>query len=490
MKTLSSQWVKYRTIAYLRGRGLIFGCGPDTPLPREAKDTGKYAINCDTRRHPAIEVCDPDLSMFAAGQADFVFVGTGFELAKDKEILIQLIEKLKVGGHLILHTTGDIAGFMPIVRLCGRWQAKDSYDRAEQRVAIFKRLTNRPGEIVERVPEPGPRACIARYGAIGDLVMVTPLIRKLAEDGYKVTLNITPYALDVVKNNPYVSNILVQERDAIPNPELGQYWDEWRGDYDRYINLSESIEGNLLKIESRKDFYTPQSWRTTQCNLNYYDRTMALGGYPEVVGTRGELFFDRTERRDAAHFKSKLPGRMLVMWALNGSSHHKAYPLMEDLLREWLPTHPEVMVLTVGDANAQALEFEHPQVWPMAGRMPLRQVLALVPVMDCVVGPETAITNAAACYDVEKIVFLSHSTRENLTRYWTNCHALEPDTAIAPCYPCHQLHYTKDTCPLVEIYNESVTLAMPACTMGVSAARTSEALTNAYNSWKTRQMLQ
>jgi hypothetical protein len=65
--------------------------------------------------------------------------------------------------------------------------------------------------------------------------------------------------MSVLENNPYVSNLLPQQRDIVPNPELGNYWAEWAGDYERYINLSESIEGSLLKIETRQDYYTSKA---------------------------------------------------------------------------------------------------------------------------------------------------------------------------------------------------------------------------------------
>jgi hypothetical protein len=43
-----------------------------------------------------------------------------------------------------------------------------------------------------------------------------------------------------------------------------------------------------------------------------------------------------------------------------------------------------------------------------------------------------------------KVVFLSHSSRENLTRDWVNTFSLFSTTT--KCYPCHKLHYTWDGC--------------------------------------------
>lgn len=81
------------------------------------------------------------------------------------------------------------------------------------------------------------------------------------------------------------------------------------------------------------------------------------------------------------------------------------------------------------------MEFDHPQVIKLAGRTSLRETMALIGRADVVVGPESAIVNIASCFPgVKKVVFLSHSSKKNLTEGWANTIALEPSV---PCYPCH-----------------------------------------------------
>ena len=58
------------------------------------------------------------------------------------------------------------------------------------------------------------------------------------------------------------------------------------------------------------------------------------------------------------------------------------------------------------------------------------------------------VTNAAGCFDTPKITLLSHSSHENLCKYWKNDYCLEPDKTLAPCYPCHCLHYSRESCPI------------------------------------------
>lgn len=62
-------------------------------------------------------------------------------------------------------------------------------------------------------------------------------------------------------------------------------------------------------------------------------------------------------------------------------------------------------------------------------------------------GSETGVMNAIAMEEMPKIVFLSHSTVENLTRDWVNTHSLSSERTVcqgrgnneAPA--CHQLHF-------------------------------------------------
>jgi len=70
--------------------------------------------------------------------------------------------------------------------------------------------------------------------------------------------------------------------------------------------------------------------------------------------------------------------------------------------------------------------------------------MAMAQLCDMVIGPETGVMSAVAMEPMKKIVFLSHSTVENLTRDWVNTTSLVPvDTH---CYPCHKLIFSWEHC--------------------------------------------
>jgi hypothetical protein len=439
-------------------------------FPPSAQATGKYLINIDTLKAPRTHICDEGFDVLAPNTFNYAVLSPKLlTLPNPQQSVADAASKLQLNGHLLLLLpTKDVSvdDIRSWVSKCGAWLLKASYEREGYHLHIYKKLKGSRG-ITTKSSAPRKRACVVRYGALGDMVMLTPLIRALKEDGYSVTMNVTEYALPVIEHNPHISNIIVQERDAIPNPELGEYWKEWAGEYDKYINLSESIEGGLLKVEGRADYYTTKQWRHDQCDVNYLERTMQLGGYPDS-DLHPRIYLTNAERRFAKRIRDLHEGKFLVAWALNGSSHHKLYALTQPLLNTFLEKHPNSHVILLGDQRAKEMEFDHPQVTCVSGKWSLREVMALMEVVDCVVGPESAIINFASCFPTPKITLLSHSTHNNLCKHWENDYCIAPDVAMAPCYPCHQLHYTRESCPLAAIEGEDgeVLAEGPACAMG------------------------
>jgi len=467
MDKLDARWVAYRSIAYLSGRGVVWGAGENSPLPREAKDPKKYAITIDDRKLQNVECVDNEFTLIADYQSDFVFVGWHImEVQNPHTVLEGLTRKLKDNGHIILHC-GKEADYLGYLGKLASWQTKINITNEHQKLIVLKKLPSGMNGVKAIKQPPAKRVCIVRYGAIGDTVMLTPLVKKLSNDGYKVTLNITPYCKEVFKYNPYVDNIVIQERDAIPNAELGEYWSVWAREYDLYINLSESLEGSLLKVEWKKDFYQPQTTRAT--SINYYRHMLKLGGYEEE-DVCGELFVQPEEEVEARTILKKVgvnpDTHKVVLWALNGSSGHKIVPLAQAILDEWLIKHPRVRVVLMGDQRAKELEFQMPQVVSLVGKVSTRQMLVLTKIANVVFGPESALVNAAACWpSCGKVVILSHSAPQNLTATWQNTWTIQPK---AQCYPCYQLHHSFDSCPLVQIMDPDTSTLIadvPVCTV-------------------------
>lgn len=320
------------------------------------------------------------------------------------------------------------------------------------------------------------KAIVCRLGAFGDMVMVTPLFKKLKEDGYHVTLYTNERAKQVVLKDPNIDNIwLHDEKTKIE--DLPAVYADLEKKCDRFINLSGSIETSLLKTKATREYYLPKDKRIRDCDVNYYDQTMKLGGY-DIKGSRGELYFSPVEEKYAQDLRRKYRDKFIILWALAGSSQHKAYAWSEYVAMRMLNQCPDVMTFTTGDSVCSLLEWKHPRAKCYSDMWTIRKSMLMTKYADLVIGPETAILNAASCFDTPKIIFLSHSSEENLTKYWTHTSVFHPN---AHCHPCHKLMYSKNECPLVPVLN------VPLCTVKIHPQMVFSEIERIYLNWKEKK---
>lgn len=457
------RWFLYESASYMLGKGVAL--------------TAAQLFNPSARRSDVYCYTAPTplaLKDFEPGGFSYVALGDPLATVEPDlrlSTLARSAELLHHGGTLLLclptQTFTADALFDALSSTGHQWLVKQNFIKDKWLCIIAKKGSR--GSTVSSIPPPDPRSvCISRLGALGDLIIATPLIASLAAR-YPVTLNCSKYSAPILDHNPSITNLLTQEKDIIPNPELGSYWNYWRKRYYRYINLSESLEGSLLKVEGRRNYYTPKTQRHATSNINYYNRTIELGGSLSPVNPNPLLYTNATERSAAKRSLRSYTSHTIIA-ILNGSSYHKAYPLLPAVMHDWLAKNPLFTLLLMGDPGANKQAWEDDRVVNLCGKTSIREAIALTEQADCVLGPETFLTNASAAFPKPwSIVFLSHSSPHNLTHYWKKCIALTPSPSLAPCYPCHQLHYTADSCPLAKIMDDStgkVVSEGPICAMG------------------------
>lgn len=309
---------------------------------------------------------------------------------------------------------------------------------------------------VRPIPVGGKTACVCRYGAFGDAVFIAPVLRQLKKDGYYVTLNCTEPCYQVLCKNPNVDMFMIQATNEIPNAELGAYWEKLAKPFTRFINLNGSIEEKLLLTPWQKEYTADKEQVKAMCDHNYMDATMAAAGYPELKGEQPEVFFKEKEEKFAEEFRKDHPG-FLVVYSMSGSSAHKTYPYGDSVVHAIVEGMPDATVVLVGEKGCKGIIDPHPRILDLCGDFSIRRSFILTRIADLVISTETAVANAASCFDTPKIVLLSHSSQENLTKYWRNCFAIEPPV---PCFPCHRLHYSKDSCPTDEEIKLPVCVSM------------------------------
>lgn len=475
-------------VPYTRGRGLDVGCGMKLAWP--------HMIGVDGGQHfgrgaASIVVSDAsELPLFADGSLDFVFSSHTLEHIVDTRAALQEWWRIiRPGGHLVLYLPHadlyprigepganpdhkhdfqpeDIVAHMGAV--AGEhhegWTLVEDETRAEtNEYSFFQVYRKEAGPVIarniwQRHPQDRRRALVVRFGAIGDQLQTASVLPLIKEQGYHITYMTTPEAQQVLLHNPSVDEWLIQDRDQVPNVQLGAYIETVAQRYDKVINFCESIEGSLLALPGRPNHsWTAEARRKVLGTVNYQERIHDLAGVPYRFSPR--FHPTEAERREALTFKSTLGGPV-VMWAIGGSSNHKLYPFT-DTVAAWLLEKTDArLVLVTGPDLADveagivyALErhgADMARVHRTAGAWGIRRALTFAEYADVVIGPETGIINAASHLVTPTIVMLSHSSRENLTKHWRNTIVLEAERARTPCSPCHRLHIDWTYCPMVE----------------------------------------
>jgi ADP-heptose:LPS heptosyltransferase len=469
---------KYEIVRFTRGRGLDIGRGPFKAYPHfvGVREEGDKTLN-------PLEAADFSCPSFKAGleafddaTLDFVFAW-GDDLGIEDEWVERI---LKDCGTYIR------AG----------WKVQPTDKEAGVPWITFNRWLGGQWLVIDMSRPEGKTACVCRYGAMGDMLQVSSILPQLKKDGYHVTVMCHPDGKVVLENDPNIDEFLVQDRDQVPNGELLPYWDAVSKKFDRWININGTCEGPLLAVPGRENHRFPDSVRRKYMNLNYLEFMAEVAELPYVPGLH---FYPTAEEESAAagRIKSfegvlnksfvigqKFIQPYVIMWVLSGSSVHKFWPHQDAVIARIMLEIPNACIMFVGDNACKMLEagWENEQrIQCLSGELSIRETLALAQQCQLVVGPETGILNGVSFESMAKVVFLSHSTEQNLTRDWVNTEGLHSTTT--PCYPCHRLHYNRDFCP------EDAETGAAQCQKDLHPSTVWEAIQRAYTGWGTLRSL-
>lgn len=474
-----SDKIKYDVVPYIRGRVLDIGCGPFKVFP--------YVIGVDNLDHgrrfgwqfkPDVIADASNLSMFATESMDSVFSSHTLEHLDDPEKNLKAWWRvIKKGGYLVLYLPDEDQypkvgepGANPdhkwnvnydrvvdMMNRVGLWDLV-KFEKRDQDFGPGSRLNEysllfvfkKGGSKIQysyKNPKPDKTALVIRYGGIGDMIQASSILPRLKEQGYHVTFNTTPSGHEILQNDPNIDEFLLQDTDQVPNEELGPYWESMKRRFDKFVNLSESVEGSLLAIPGRTLHFWSKEARHKACNHNYMEMEHLIADVPEKFEPH---FYPTPEEREwAMRERARIGGNLIVTFSMSGSSVHKTWPYMDQIIARLLATFPDCRVILLGNEMSKILESgweNEPRVIKRSGVWKIRETLTFVcKQADLVIGPETGVLNAAGMEQVPKVCFLSHSTRENLTKHWVNTIAIEPPKSV-PCYPCHMLHYNFQHC--------------------------------------------
>jgi len=331
---------------------------------------------------------------------------------------------------------------------------------------VVKRLSGAPGEFPVPAPKPAngrKKVLLIRYGAIGDHLMVTPLIQHYYDEGWHITYNVSENGERIFKDDPRIDDLMVQQMSLISTDrkEMDAYWRKLEKDYDKVVQLIECVEGDLLRIEGTPQYRDSWEKRAAECGGNYIDHHFERAGL-DIKGRLPSIWLSDAERawaqEEVERVRKKLGKSFIVLWNIFGSSWHKAYPWMFDVWTLLKVNRDDIGVLAVSDQMGKYVvgnDFNS-VLFNGCGRYTIRQSIALHSSVDAVVTPETWSMTAALGFTAPMIALLSHSTPSNISARPQDI-LMEAKLADCPCKSCHQLHYSRTACPR-GTYNRDATL--------------------------------
>lgn len=476
--------VRFDIVPYMGNSNLDLGCGPSKVWPNfVGVDNGKDADLFGVQMKPDLVVgsCER-LPLFATGVVDCVFSSHLLEHIEDhKAALAEWWRLVKPGGHLILYlphrdlyprmgTEGanpdhrhdfaeeDIIEAMREVSATGgRFDLVVNERRDQGQEYSFLQVYRKraragdgpiapdlEGENLESWKDPKPEKTvgIVRPGGHGDALFGAALAREFKAQGYQVTFYTGPVGREVVRADPAIDRLITMPNGMLSDTEMVLYflWESRK--YSRWVNLIGEVEGRLLPHPHELAYHWPASVRHARMNRNYHEAMWEMAG---LEFTKLEQRFHPTMEELAwarAQKKTLFKDGKLVALVPSGSGAPKTWPHVQRFVE--LMHCAGVYTLVLGQPRVPVNPPDEGVACLLGEDLPIRLAMTLAQVADCVVGEETGITNAVASCDMPKVILLSHSSNENLTKHWKNTAAIEPK-AIA-CHPCHRLHNNFEFC--------------------------------------------
>lgn len=474
--------IRWEIVKYTRGRGLDIGCGPLKQFPHwigvdNRKDANLFniPINPDVVVNTA-----EDLSLFGSGSMDFCFSSHLLEHIEYESVPTTLREWMRViknRGYLVLYLPDQdeypkvgehganpdhkwnvsydvVIEAMKASRTS--WDLIDFQKRNQGQeyslYFVFQKVGSGHHTSWKDYKKPTKTCGVVRYGAMGDLMQASSVLAGLKKEGYHVTLYTSPPADAIVKHDPNIDAFYIQDKDQVPNHLLGEFWAYHRKKYDKWVQLSESVEGSLLALPGRAVHEWPAALRHEMLNRNYLEVQHQIAGIAYAPKMR--FYATEEEQRWAKKERARM-GDFVIAWPLSGSSVHKTWGGLDQVIASIMLDFPNVEIVTLGGAASKILEQgweKEKRVHRRSGQWEMRESMSFMDVADMAIGPETGLMNAASQLPYPKVVFLSHSTDENLTRDWPNTHVLSSKNTTCPgrgnneAPACHQLHYSWQHC--------------------------------------------
>jgi ADP-heptose:LPS heptosyltransferase len=268
---------------------------------------------------------------------------------------------------------------------------------------------------------------------------MTPVVRLLAEEGHEVHVCTRGQTDKVFANNPYVKGVEVSPDDFEDQASCDAWTEECYSRYDKIIPLAWTVEKAYLHRTDALFGKIPtlKQRRKIALGKNYYDRNLSASGFkPRPV--LPEIYASEVEQESLHRLVREKHdiGFKIVLWNLMGSTQNKVLSPGGHWINEVSELYPNARHFIIGNIKIAipCINPKNKMIFDQSGAWDLRTVMLMTSIADLVVGPESMLVNAAACFETPKIIIYSHSSPDNLGRYYSNHYPVLPKCDCHPCY--------------------------------------------------------
>jgi ADP-heptose:LPS heptosyltransferase/predicted SAM-dependent methyltransferase len=472
--------VRFDLMPYMNGRVLDLGCGQFKVYPTAIGVDNKIdakLFGIQIKPDVPVTTCER-MPLFTDASADTVFSSHLLEHIVDyKGALTEWWRLVKIGGYLVLYLPhrdlyprigqpganpdhkhdfhpDDITQAMRgIAEVSGHgWEQLENETRSKDMeysfLQVYRKRADKSVRLYQLQERPAKTLGLVRLGAFGDALWITSLLPHWKAEGYHITVYTQPQGEEMLRGNPHIDRIICQPQgvfdfgDGKISMWQTAYWMHEAHKYDRFINLIGAVERRLLPQIMEADFYLPLEQRQRVMNHNYIEALYEWAGVKfDALTARQKFYPNADEMAWAASERAKLDGPVVLINP-SGSSVPKWWPYAQELAD--MLAAERIYSFIVGDMRFTKFRPAGKYGRVIGMDWPIRKLMAFAAMADAVVGTESALVNAVAYEPLLKIVLMSHSTHENLTRDWLNTIAIEPEGLH--CYPCHRIHADMTHC--------------------------------------------
>lgn len=266
---------------------------------------------------------------------------------------------------------------------------------------------------------------LARNDGIGDMVITTPMIRALAQNGYKVSVISQKSCLEIIENNPYVSETFIW-KDNYTQKQLSQLEQELQSrHFDLVIDMRYPIYFKRNPHRTIQSYYfggkysigwNKSALKCFDASINHYTRRehyiTLVNKFLEFLDIRGadlryEFFINPRSQQNAQIFMDSLrmqspdAAKVIVLNPFTG--HHRRDMSLEQIrhtVEMILTQYPGSKIVAIGlkERVQELINTLKIEGLIFYNSKSIMDVVPLIERADLVISPDTSIIHLVGAF--------------------------------------------------------------------------------------------